>query len=443
MTAHFNCLVMGAAGRDFHDYCTFFRKHPEFRVRAFTAAQIPFIETRTFPAQLAGSAEDADIPIFAEQRLPELIQRFSIDFVFLAYSDLPHEEVMHKASLVQSCGASFVLLGPRHTQLESTRPVIAVTAVRTGAGKSPLSQHVARHLAASGRSVAILRHPMPYGDLTRQRVERLTTRADLDRFDCTIEEREEYEPYLEQRLVVYAGWDYDQILSAAEAEHDVILWDGGNNDLAFVRPGLLIVVADALRPGHEVSYYPGETNLRSANVIVINKVERASPGDVEGIRQHVQALNPAAQVVEADLVVSLDDPHAVSGRRVLVVEDGPTLTHGGMPSGAGLLAAGRFAAREVIDPRPFAVGSIARTLKEYPHIGDVLPALGYSADQREELQQTINASGAEVVIDASPAGLKRCLHIALPVVRVRYRFEQRTGPSLEQMVDEFLRAASQ
>lgn len=330
MAATYNCIIMGAAGRDFHDFQTFFRDHPEFRVCAFTATQIPFIDQRAFPRSLAPPGYAADIPIFPESELPELIRRYEIDFVFLAYSDLPFDDVMHKASLAQSCGAGFALLGPRHTQLASNRPVIAVTAVRTGAGKSPLAQWLARRLTETGRRVAVVRHPMPYGDLTRQRVERFAAAEDLDRFNCTIEEREEYEPYIEQGLVIFAGVDYARILEAAEAEADVILWDGGNNDYAFFRPRLSIVVADALRPGHETAYYAGETNFRSADILVINKADHAEPAAIEQICENARRLNPRAVLVEAALDIAVADPQAVFGRRVLVVEDGPTLTHGGM-----------------------------------------------------------------------------------------------------------------
>lgn len=438
MTATFRSIIMGAAGRDFHDFQTFFRRHPQFRVCAFTAAQIPFIEQRTFPRELAGPDYDADIPIFPDEELETLIDRFDVDFVFLAYSDLPHVEVMHVASRVQACGASFVLLGPRHTQLESARPVVSVTAVRTGAGKSPLTLHLARCLSKLGRRVGVIRHPMPYGDLTRQRVERFASAADLDRFECTVEEREEYLPYIEHGLVVFAGVDYEAILRQAEDEADVILWDGGNNDWPFIRPGFSIVVADALRPGHEVEYYPGETNLRVADVVVINKVRDARPDAVRTIREHVARVNPSCEIVEANLEITVDDPQSLAGRSVLVVEDGPTLTHGGMSYGAGLLAAKQVGVGEVIDPRPTAVGSIAQAFRQYPHLERVLPALGYSPRQRDELTRTINASGAEMVIDASPAGLGGFLKLNVPLVRVRYRFRQSSGTPVEELVERLL-----
>jgi predicted GTPase len=436
--SRFNCIIMGAAGRDFHDFQVFFRDRPRFRVLAFTAAQIPFIETRAFPRELAGPHYAADIPIHAEARLPELIRELEIDFVFLAYSDLSHEEVMHKASLVEACGASFVLLGPRHTQLAPAKPVISVTAARTGAGKSPLSQWLGCHLRDHGWRVAVIRHPMPYGDLRRQRSQRFAAAEDLDRHECTIEEREEYEPYLDLDLVVFAGVDYEQVLRAAEAEADVIIWDGGNNDFSFLRPGLSLVVLDALRPGHETAYYPGETNLLAADVAIINKVAQARPESLAEIRRRVQQCNPRAIVLTSSLAVEVDRPELIAGRRVLVVEDGPTLTHGGMAYGAGTIAARQYGAAEIIDPRPGAVGSVAQTLDEYAHLKKVLPALGYSPRQRQELAQTINNSGAEAVVDGSPARLDRLLGLALPVVRVRYRFQQVDGPPLADLVDQFL-----
>ncbi|MGE5193975.1 MAG: cyclic 2,3-diphosphoglycerate synthase [Deltaproteobacteria bacterium] len=442
MAQKFNCLILGAAGRDFHNFLTFFRRHPQFHVCAFTATQIPFIDARSFPREMAGPEYSEDIPIFPEERLPELIVQFQIDFVFLAYSDLSHVEVMHKASLIQSCGASFALLGPQHTQLASSKPVISITAVRTGAGKSPLTQWLARYLRGTGRRVGVVRHPMPYGDLRRQAVERFSGMDDLDRYACTVEEREEYEPYLEQGMTVFAGVDYQQILELVEAEADVILWDGGNNDFSFFHPGLSIVVADALRPGHEVAYYPGEANFRSADVLVINKIGAARPEDVTLIRQTSASLNPRAEVIEADLEIDADNPGLIRGRRVLVVEDGPTLTHGGMAFGAGMLAARKFAAGQVLDPRPFAAGTIAEAFRRYPHLESVLPALGYAPQQCDELARTIRAAAPEVVIDASPARLDRLLRLEIPMIRVRYSFRQRSGPPLEDAVERFLAAAS-
>ena len=439
MNSKFNCIIAGAAGRDFHDFQTFFSKYSEFKVCAFTATQIPYIDSRVFPQTLAGPNYDADIPIFPEEQLPELIRQFDVDFVFLAYSDLAYETVMHTASLVQACGASFILLGPKHTQLKSTKPVIAVTAVRTGAGKSPLTKWIACRLAERGQTPAIIRHPMPYGDLERQRCQRFSTEKDLNAFDCTIEEREEYEPYLELGFSIFAGVDYDMILRTAEQEAGVILWDGGNNDLSFIKPDLLITVADALRPHHEVQYYPGETNLRMADIVVINKVGSAQQADITQIKKHVKQRNPTAEVIESNLEIVVDEPQQIANRRVLVIEDGPTLLHGGMATGAGYCAAQQFQAAQVIDPRAFAVGSIAEAFEKYPHIGPILPALGYSQEQKEELSETINTSNAELIIDATPAGLLHVVHTSIPVIQVRYEFQQVSGKPLEKIIEEYLR----
>jgi len=433
----FRCVILGAAGRDFHDFQTFFRDHPEFEVVAFTAAQIPFIDRRVFPRELAGPSYAADLPIYLESELPRLVRDRAVDFVFLSYSDLSHEEVMHKASLVQSTGAAFALLGPAQTQLRSTRPVISVTAVRTGAGKSPLTQAIARHLTGRGVRVAALRHPMPYGDLRRQAVQRFASEEDLAAAECTIEEREEYEPYVAAGLVIFAGVDYRAVLARAEREADVVLWDGGNNDYPFVRPDLSLVVADALRPGHECSYYPGETNVRMADVLVVNKVADASPGAVEAVHRSLSRLAPDAVQVEADLEITVERPEALAGKRVLAVEDGPTVTHGGMAWGAAAVAARRHGA-VLVDPRPFAVGTIADAYARYPHMGPVLPALGYSAAQRQELTETIARAGVDLVLDGSPARLDRFLQLSVPVVRVGYRFAQRSGPSILARVDALL-----
>jgi predicted GTPase len=431
---------MGAAGRDFHDFQTFFRDHPEFVVCCFTGHQIPFITERTFPRELAGPGYAADIPIHPEERLEELIERYEADFVCLSYSDLAHEDVMHRASRVQAAGASFVLLGPRHTQLRSKLPVVAVTAVRTGAGKSPLSVAIAGHLRGRGLRAGVVRHPMPYGDLRRQRVQRFATAADLEAADCTVEEREEYEPYVERGLTVYAGVEYRAVLDLVERESDVVLWDGGNNDLPFFRPRLSIVVADPLRAGHELRYYPGETNFRSADVVVVSKVDRASAQQIAVVRANAARVAPRAVVVEAALRIDVDRPDLISGRRVLVVEDGPTTTHGGMPWGAGLVAAERHGAAEIVDPRKYASATIAAAYRDHPHLGPVLPALGYSAAQRSELAATIAAAAPDAVIDASPAVLQRVLDLRVPVVRVRYAFEQRSGPDLMAIVDAAISA---
>ncbi|MCC6873648.1 MAG: hypothetical protein IT378_04995 [Sandaracinaceae bacterium] len=431
------CIVMGAAGRDFHDVMTFFRSHDHFRVMAITAHQIPFIDQRAFPRELAGPAYDADIPIHLERELPRLIRELEVELVFLSYSDLAHEDVMHRASIVQAAGASFVLLGPRQIQLRSSLPVVAVTAARTGAGKSPLSQGIARHLKSRGTRVGILRHPMPYGDLRAQAVQRFASPEDLDRHHCTIEEREEYAPYVDAGQVVFAGVDYATILAHAELESDVILWDGGNNDVPFVAPSLWIVVVDALRPGHEAGYYPGETNLRSADVVVINKISGAAPEGLATVRANVAALRPTARVIESDLEVTADEAAALAGRRVIVIEDGPTLTHGGMPSGAGLVAARNVGAHP-IDPRPFAVGTIAQAYRDFPHLGPVLPALGYSDAQIRELSETIAAARPDAILDASPAHATTWIAHDAPAHRARYRFVQRGGPDLLALVDAAL-----
>jgi predicted GTPase len=426
----YNCIIMGAAGRDFHDFRTFFKDHPEFRVAAFTAAQIPFIAQRSYPRELAPGNYEADIPIYDEAELPRLIAELAIDFVFFAYSDLAHVEVMHRASLVQAAGASFVLLGPAHTMLKSSRKVVAITATRTGAGKSPLTQWLARALADAGVRVVTIRHPMPYGKLEAQAVQRFATLADMDRCQCTIEEREEYEPYVNQGLVIFAGVDYQSILRAAEAEAQIILWDGGNNDFSFIAADLSIVVSDALRAGHGLDYYPGETNFRAADIVVINKIDQASPADIETITALKAAINPAAELLTADLEVSVDEPDLIRGKRVLIVEDGPTVTHGGMGYGAGWVAAHKYGAAEVIDPRAAAVGGIRDIYTAHPQLLAVLPAMGYSQQQRLELKTTIEASGAELVLNASPANIATLLDLYLPAVQVRYQFAAREGVDL-------------
>ena len=438
MTEPLRCIVMGAAGRDFHDIQTFFRSHPSFRVVAITAAQIPFIEARRFPRELAGPGYDEDIPIVLESELPRLVREHAIDFVFLSYSDLAHTEVMHKAAIAQAAGASFALLGPRHTQLRSRLPVVAVTASRTGAGKSPVTQFLAAHLRGGGHRVGVLRHPMPYGDLRKQVLQRFATTEDLDRHRCTIEEREEYAPYVAMGMPIFAGVDYARVLEAAEAEADVILWDGGNNDTPFLRPDLWITVVDALRPGHELAYHPGETNLRAADVVVISKVARARPDDLAAVEANVRAVHGDARVIHADLAVRVEPAGALAGKRVLIVEDGPTVTHGGMRFGAGMVAAREAGAATLIDPRPFAVGTIAEAFRAYPHLEHVLPALGYSDAQREDLARTITRAAPELVVDASPAGVVEMLGLEVPCVRARYAFAQVSGPRLEALVDETL-----
>jgi predicted GTPase len=434
----YNCIIMGAAGRDFHNFRSFFLDRPEFRVCAFTATQIPFINERSYPREMAGERYTTDIPIHDESELESLIVRHQADFVFFSYSDLSHEEVMHKAGRVQAAGASFVLLGPGQTSLESRKPVVAVTATRTGAGKSPLTQYLALGLKQAGVRVVTVRHPMPYGDLRVQAVQRFASAADLDHHQCTIEEREEYEPYVRQGLVIYAGVDYAAVLAAAEEEADIILWDGGNNDFAFFKPDLNIVVCDALRAGHGLTYYPGETNFRGADILVVNKVAQAAPGAIQTILDLKSLLNPDAQLVQSDLEVSVDDPDDLAGRKVLIVEDGPTVTHGGMPYGAGWVAAQQCRVGDIVEPRPHAVGSIAATFAAYPHLQRVLPAMGYSAEQREDLRGTIEATGAERVINASPADIGELLGASLPVVQVRYRWVARSGVNVLEEVRKLL-----
>ena len=435
--SEYQCIVMGAAGRDFHVFLSFLRGNPEFRVRAFTATQIPFIDQRSFPATLAGPGYEADIPIYDESELPRLIQGEDIDFVFFAYSDILHADIMHKASLVQAAGASFVMLGPDHTQLASPKPVVSVTATRTGAGKSPLTQWLARLLTDRGKRVAVIRHPMPYGNLDMQRVQRFAQAKDLDAQQCTIEEREEYEPYVDMGLPIYAGVDYQAILDRAASDADIVLWDGGNNDFSFIRPDLDIVVVDALRAGHETDYFPGEVNFRRADVLIISKCGSALPGAVDGIRERASRYNPQAVICRSDLRIQVDEAERLVGKRVLVIEDGPTVTHGGMAFGAGTVAAERHGAITV-DPRPYAVGTIRDTFEANPHLERVLPAMGYSEEQRTALAATINACCAaeevSCVLDASPARLDRMMHLDVPLVRVAYRFVQLDGPPLEERV---------
>jgi predicted GTPase len=437
----YQCIVMGAAGRDFHVFLSFLRGNPQFRVKAFTATQIPFIDQRSFPRSLAGPGYPDDIPIYDEAELPRLIHSHDIDFVFFAYSDIPHAEMMHKSSLVQAAGASFVMLGPDHTQLASSRPVVSITATRTGAGKSPLTQWLARLLTDRGRRVAVIRHPMPYGNLDMQRVQRFATPQDLADQQCTIEEREEYEPYVDMGIPIFAGVDYQAILDEAETDADVVLWDGGNNDFSFIRPDLDIVVVDALRAGHEIDYFPGEVNFRRADVLIISKCGSAAPGAVDGIRERASRYNPQAMICRADLRIQVEEAERLVGQRVLVIEDGPTVTHGGMAFGAGMVAAERYGAIPV-DPRPYAVGTISDTFEANPHLERVLPAMGYSEAQREALAATINAcceaEQVRFLLDASPARLDRMMDLDVPLVRVGYRFVQLDGQPLEERVMQLL-----
>ena len=434
----FVTIIMGAAGRDFHNFNTYFRDNPDYQVVAFTATQIPNIEGRRYPPELAGNLYPEGIPIYPEMELDALIHRYQVDQVVFAYSDVPHEYVMHKGSQVLVAGADFRLMGTGSTMLESKKPVVAVCAVRTGSGKSQTTRHVCDVFQRMDKQVVVVRHPMPYGDLTTQMVQRFATYEDLDLHRCTIEEREEYEPHLDRGLVVYAGVDYERILRQAEEEADVIVWDGGNNDLPFFRPALHIVLADPHRPGHELCYHPGEANLRAADVVVINKVDTASPEGVAQVREDIYAVNPQATVVEAASPIFVEHPAAIRGQRVLVIEDGPTLTHGGMAYGAGVVAARRFGAAELVDPRPYAVRSIAATLEKYPHIGPLLPAMGYGDEQIRDLEETINATPCDLVLVATPIDLRRLVNIRHPVDRVRYELQVIGRPTLEEILVERL-----
>ena len=434
-------LILGAAGRDFHNFNVVFRADPEYEVVAFTAQQIPHIAGRRYPHELAGERYPEGIPIYGEDRLEALIRELEIDLCVLSYSDLAHLEVMHLASRCNASGASFLLLGAQQTMLRSMLPVVAVTAARTGAGKSQVSRAIVQALREAGRKPAILRHPMPYGDLVAQRVQRFATADDLLQEHVTIEEREEYEPHIAMGSAVWAGVDYGPILEAAEREADVIVWDGGNNDTPFLKPDLHIVVLDPHRAGHELAYYPGETNLRLADVLIINKVDSAKPEDIERVRQNAALVNPGATLLEARSPIAVDQPDVLRGRRVLAVEDGPTVTHGGMPYGAALLAARRLDA-QVVDPRPFAVGEIAQTYAQYPNVGPVLPAMGYGAEQLRDLQQTIEgaaAAGIQALAIGTPIDLARLIDLPVPATRVRYSLEL-TGPlTLREVLQPILR----
>ncbi|MBI2914583.1 MAG: GTPase [Firmicutes bacterium] len=427
---------MGAAGRDFHNFNVFFRGNPGYKVVAFTATQIPNIQDRMYPERLAGNGYPGGIPIRPEEELPDLIRKLEVRQVVFAYSDVPHEHVMHRGSLVLSCGADFVLMGPESTMLQAQVPVVAVTAVRTGAGKSQTTRRVGEILSRWGRRVVVVRHPMPYGRLDRQVVQRFASHEDLDSHYCTIEEREEYEPHIDRGNVVYAGVDYGEILKEAQKEADIILWDGGNNDLPFYRPDTHITVVDPHRPGHELSYHPGETNLRMASIVIVNKVDTAGPEGVRQVLENVRQVNPEAVVLEASSPVTIDDPKAVRGKRVLVLEDGPTLTHGGMPYGAGVIAARKYGAQSLVDPRPFARGSIRDTFLRYPHLRELVPAMGYGPEQIAELEQTVNAADADLVVVGTPIDVRKLMKLNKPSVRVRYELEEKE-PGLEVLLSRY------
>jgi predicted GTPase len=431
-------IIMGAAGRDFHNFNVYFRNNDAYEVVAFTATQIPGIEGRTYPTELAGPLYPNGIPIYPEEDLPKLIKEHDVDQGIFAYSDIAHEVVMHKASLVLANDADFRLMGPKTTMLKSKVPIVSVCAVRTGSGKSQTSRMVAKILKSKGLRVAAIRHPMPYGDLREQVWQRFATYEDLAKHKCTIEEREEYEPHIDNGIIVYAGVDYEKILREAEKESDIIVWDGGNNDMSFYKPDLNIVVADPHRPGHELTYHPGETNIRMADVVIVNKVDTADPEKVKLVKDNVRMVNPRARILEAASPVTADKPELIKGKRVLVIEDGPTLTHGSMPYGAGTIMARNAGAGEIVDPKPYAVGSIKESYKKYTHLGAILPALGYGDKQVAELKETIDRIPCDVIVIGTPIDLRRVMTISKPAVRVKYELKVLGPVSLEQILDEFL-----
>jgi len=432
-------VIMGAAGRDFHNFNVCFRNNPEYDVIAFTAAQIPGIQCRVYPPELAGDNYPDGIPIYPEEDLPHLIRDLSATEVVFAYSDVSNQYVMRKAALVLAEGADFCLLGPKATMLKSHLPVISVCAVRTGAGKSQTSRAIAKILRSRGLRVVVVRHPMPYGDLKKQICQRFASAGDLEKNNLTIEEREEYEPHLANGIIVYAGVDYVKILREAEKEADIIVWDGGNNDLPFFKPDLHVVVSDPHRAEHELTYYPSEVNLRLGNVVIVNKVDTADPEKVDRVKANVKSVNPLAIVLDAASPITVDRPELVKGKRVLVIEDGPTLTHGNMSFGAATIAARKFGAKEIVDPKPYAVGSIKEIYARYPHLGAVLPAVGYSEKQIAELKDTIGATPCDVVLIGTPVDLGKVMSLNKPVVRVYYELQVLGPVCLEDVLDDFLR----
>ena len=429
-----NVIIMGAAGRDFHNFNVYFRDNERYRVVCFTATQIPDIEGREYPAQLAGKLYPDGIPIKSDERLFDLIKANKIDLVAFSYSDVSHAEVMHKASIVTAAGADFIIIGAPYTMLESKKTVISVCAVRTGCGKSQTSRKIIEILQEMGKRVVAVRHPMPYGDLTRQVVQRFASYEDFEKHNCTIEEREEYEPHINMGAIVYAGIDYEKILRQAEEEADVIVWDGGNNDTPFFKPDIHVVVLDPHRPGHETAYHPGETNLILADVAVINKVDSAVPENVEQVRKAIETNNPRATIILADSALTAKDAEQIKGKKVLVVEDGPTLTHGEMAYGAGVIAARRFGASELVDPRPFLVGSIKETFQAYPGIGTVLPAMGYGQQQMNDLADTINTTRCDLVLLATPVDLTRLITLNKPSIRIHYGYKDNSTPTLADTI---------
>lgn len=427
---------MGAAGRDFHNFNTFFRDNKEFNVVAFTATQIPNIDGRKYPGELAGELYKNGIPILSENELPEIIEKNNIDHVYFSYSDVSHSFVMHQASLVNAKGATFSLLGPKFSMLKAKVPVVAICAVRTGCGKSQTTRRVAEILKNKGKKIVAVRHPMPYGDLVAQRIQRFVTLDDLKKHNCTIEEIEEYEPHIVSGFVVYAGVDYGDILTQAEKEADVILWDGGNNDTPFFKPDVHITITDPLRAGHEVDYFPGETNVRMADCVIINKQMEASAKEIQKVRDNIKSINPKAQIIDAASPIRVENTEIITGKRVLVVEDGPTLTHGNMSFGAGVVAAQRFGASEIIDPRPYLKGTLVDTFQKYPKIGQLLPAMGYGEKQMKDLQETINNTNCDAVIIGTPIDLRRIISIDKPTVRVYYDLQEIGRPTLEDILLE-------
>ncbi len=431
-------LIMGAAGRDFHNFNIYFRGNPRYRVVGFTAAQIPDIEGRCYPPQLAGDGYPQGISIYAEEELADLIRKHSVDLVAFSYSDVTHTHVMHQGAIAMANGADFILLGATYTMLKPKKPLVAVCAVRTGCGKSQTTREVCRIIKGMGKSPVVIRHPMPYGDLLAQEVQRFSEFADFDRHQCTIEEREEYESLVEKGITVYAGIDYEKILKSAEKEADLIVWDGGNNDTPFYTPDLHIVVFDPHRPGHELLYYPGETNMIMADIAIINKVDSAPPEGVSQVKANIEAHAPKARIVMAESAILVDDPEAIRGKRVMVVEDGPTLTHGEMAYGAGIIAARKYGAAEIVDPRSCAAGAIRNIYEKYSHIGPVLPAMGYNTKQAKDLEATINAAACDLVLFATPINLSALLDIRIPSQRVRYEYKDHSEPLLSSILQKRL-----
>lgn len=431
-------IIMGAAGRDFHVFNTYFRDNKLYEVVAFTATQIPNIEGRIYPGILAGKLYPDGIPIYTEDQLQALIKEHDVRQVVFAYSDIAHKDVMHKASTVLAAGADFRLMGPNNTSIKSSKPLISICATRTGVGKSQTTRAVCQYFKQMGKKVVAIRHPMPYGDLSKQICQRFATYEDLDLHQCTIEEREEYEPHIDNGIIVYAGVDYEVILREAEKEADVIIWDGGNNDFPFYHTNLSIVLADPLRPGHEMLYHPGETNIKMADVIIINKIDSANANDVNIVRENIEKVNPNAQVIEAASPISVKQPEMIKGKRILIIEDGPTLTHGGMGFGAGFVAARKFGAGTIVDARPFAVGSIKQTYEKYPHLNKILPAMGYGKEQMKELEQTINSIDCDVVLSGTPIDITRVIKPNKPIIRVKYELQEIGQPDLKSVLARFL-----